>query len=403
MTNFDRENQSAEVNPPPLSGKVTRDEINLLDLLQTCVDNLRLLVLLPLVTGLIALACSYLIPDTYTAKTQFLPPQQQQSSALNLLSSLGALGGSLGGIKSPADQYIAFLRSNRIKDELIDRFKLIDRWKLKTRTEARFRLDAVQIVFGKDGLMIIEVDDKDPQFASDLANAHVEELGRLLGKLATTEAQQRRKFFENQLIQAKDNFIKSEIALKSIGISESVLKSNPATAVAFVAGLQASISSLEIKLGAMRSYLAESAPEYKQTVAELENLRIQLKRQEKDKPLLDSKTADIGDYVSKYREYKYNEVFFELLVKQLEIAKIDEAREIQFIQVLDFAKPPEKKSKPNKTLIAIIATLISGFAMLFYILLREFFRKSNQDLETGRKLISIKYSLRKALGYSVQK
>ena len=199
------DNQSAENNMP--MGMQDDDEISLLDLLQTVVDNLRLLVLGPLAVGLFALGYSFTITPIYTAKTQFLPPQQQQSAAANMLASLGSLGGlagAVGGIKNPTDQFLAYMKSVTIQDALIERFKLLERYEAKTKTDARFALTMrVRAASGKDGLISVQVDDKDPQFAADLANGHVEELGKLLGKLAITEAQQRRLFLENQLTQAK--------------------------------------------------------------------------------------------------------------------------------------------------------------------------------------------------------
>ena len=142
------------------------DEISLLDFLQVVVDNLRLLVLGPLVCGLTALGISFAIAPTFTAKTQFLPPQQQQSSAASMLASLGALGGLAGaatGLKSPADQYIAFLKSVTLQDALIERFKLIEKYEAKIKTDARLELTGnVRIASGKDGLISVEVDDKDP-------------------------------------------------------------------------------------------------------------------------------------------------------------------------------------------------------------------------------------------------
>jgi tyrosine-protein kinase Etk/Wzc len=399
MTNSVNDNQSQEGNM--LMGmQADDDEISLLDLLQTIVDNLRLLVLGPLAVGITALGISYLIPPTYTAKTQFLPPQQQQSAAASMLASLGSLGGlagAVGGIKNPADQFLAYMKSVTIQDVLIERFKLLERYEAKTKTDARLELkENVRAVSGKDGLISVEVDDKDPKFAADLANAHVEELGKLLGKLATTEAQQRRLFFEMQLSQAKEKLIRSEIELKSTGVSGSVLKSNPASAVAAVAGLQAGITAQEVKLGAMRGYLAETAPEFKQALNELANLRSQLAKQEKDTPSNSNTTAH-GDYVSKYREFKYNETLFELFAKQFEIAKVDESREGAVIQILDAAQPPERKSKPKKALIAVIATLAAGFALLLFVFIRQAFKNAGKDQESVNKLNHLKTSWQKAI------
>ena len=180
------------------------DEVSLLDLLQVVVENLRLLILLPLLAGLGALGISFLITPTYTASTKFMPPQQQASAAASLLQSLGALGGLAGsaaGLKNPADQYVGFLKSRTVQDSLIDRFKLLERYEEKLRQDTRAVIDGnTRATSGKDGFITIEIDDKDPVFAAQLANAYVEELGKLLSRLAVTEAQQRRVFFEKQLI-----------------------------------------------------------------------------------------------------------------------------------------------------------------------------------------------------------
>jgi tyrosine-protein kinase Etk/Wzc len=401
MSNSVNDNQSAESNLA--MGMQDDDEISLLDLLQTIVDNLRLLVLGPLAVGITALGLSYLIPPTYTAKTQFLPPQQQQSAAASMLASLGSLGGlagAVGGIKNPADQFLSYMKSVTVQDALIDRFKLLERYEAKTKTDARLALTgSIRASSGKDGLISVEVDDKDPKFAAELANAHVEELGKLLGKLATTEAQQRRLFFEKQLTLAKDKLIQSEIELKATGVSGSVLKSNPASAVATVAGLQAGVTAQEVKLGAMRGYLAETAPEFKQALNELANLKAQLAKQEKDAPANSNITAQ-GDYVSKYREFKYNETLFELFAKQFEIAKVDESREGAVIQILDAAQPPERKSKPKKAFFAIIATLAAGFALLLFVFIRQVLKNASKDQESAKKLNQLKASWQKAIGNS---
>jgi len=400
MSQSVNDNQSAENNLP--IGIQDEDEISLLDLLQTIVDNLRLLVLGPLAVGVIALGISFLIQPTYTAKTQFLPPQQQQSAAVSMLASLGSLGGlagAVGGIKNPADQFIAYMKSVTLQDSLIDRFKLLDRYETKSKTDARLELSgSVRIASGKDGLMSVEVDDKDPQFAADLANAHVEELAKLLSRLATTEAQQRRLFFEKQLILAKDKLIQSEIALKASGVSGSVLKSNPASAVAAVAGLQASVTAQEVKLGAMRGYLAESAPDFKLAMSELVNLRAQLAKQEKDSPSTGGKATTEGGYITKYREFKYHETLFELFSKQFELAKVDEAREGAVIQVLDAAQAPDTKAKPKKAMIAIIATLASGFALLLFVFVRKALANAGHVSESAKKMAQLKNSWRNALG-----
>lgn len=377
------------------------DEISLLDLLQTIVDNLRLLILGPLALGVAALGISFAIPPTFTATVRFLPPQQQQSAAASMLASLGGLGGLAGaaaGLKNPADQYLAFIKSNSVQDELVERFKLEERYKTKFKEDARKALAGnTRASSGKDGLIMVQIDDKDPQFAADLANAHVEELQKLLARLAVTEAQQRRAFFEKQLNLVKDKMILAEQALRATGVNSSVLKSNPSSALASVAALKAQVTVQEVKIGAMRGYLAETAPDFKQALTELANLRAQLTKQEKDEP---SAGVGQGDYVAKFREFKYQETLFELFAKQFEMAKIDESREGAVIQVLDAAQPPERKSKPQKALIAIIAALAAGCALLLFVFVRQALRSACLDNESAQKIAALKTSWRKACNLS---
>ena len=390
--------ENATSNAQANMGDMHDEEISLLDILQVIVDNLRLLVLGPLVCGLAALGISFAVVPTFTAKTQFLPPQQQQSSAASMLASLGALGGLAGaatGLKSPADQYIAFMKSVTVQDALVERFKLIEKYETKLKTDARMALTgSVRIASGKDGLISVEVDDKDPKFAADLANAHVEELRNLLDRLAVTEAQQRRMFFEKQLQITKENFTKADLALKSSGVNSSVLKSSPASVVESVARLKAGISVQEVKLGTMRNYLTESSPDFKQALNELASLKSQLTKAEKEEPAVQG----ASDYVARYREFKYQETMFELFAKQFELAKVDESREGAVIQVLDIAEPPERKAKPKKVMITIIAALASGFALLLFVFLRSALKNAAQDEGTKLKLSSLRGSWQSALG-----
>jgi tyrosine-protein kinase Etk/Wzc len=395
QTNMSEPNLNAQAS----NGDIQEDdEISLLDLLQVIVDNLRLLVLGPLACGLVALGISFAITPTFTAKTQFLPPQQQQSAAASMLASLGALGGLTGtatGIKSPADQYIAFLKSVSLQDALIERFKLTEKYDVKLKEDARLSLTGnVRIASGKDGLISVEADAKDPKFAADLANAHVEELRNLLGRLAVTEAQQRRMFYEKQLQITKENLAKADVALKSSGINSSVLKSSPSSAIEAVARLKAGISVQEVKLGSMRNYLTESAPEFKQALNELASLKTQLALAEKEEPA----AQGASDYVSRYREFKYQETMFELFAKQFELAKVDESREGAVIQVLDFAQPPERKAKPKKAMIAILAALASGFAFLLFVFVRSALINATQNEATKIKMATLKGSWNRAMG-----
>ncbi len=390
-------NDNFNATPTPPSLDEADDEISLLDLLQVVADNLRLLVLGPLMVGLAALGVSFAIPPTFTAKTQFLPPQQQQSSASALIQSLGSMGGLASALtsKNPADQYISFMKTVSLQDAMVDRFQLMERYHTSLRVDARKRLlDNTKFTASKDALITLEFDDRDAKFAAEVTNAYVEELRRLMTRLAVTEAQMRRQFFDGKLKEAKENMVLAEQALRSTGVNSSILKSSPASAVEVVARLRASITAQEIKLSNMRSYLTESAPDFKLALAELATLRSQLSKAEQDEP----QSRGDDNYIARYRQYKYTETLYELFAKQYELARVDEAREGAVIQVVDPATPPERKSKPKKALIAVIATLAAGFLLLLWVFLRKAMEDAARSPDTYQKWSNIRHSFRRALG-----
>ncbi|MCX8516993.1 MAG: Wzz/FepE/Etk N-terminal domain-containing protein [Rhodoferax sp.] len=393
-------NETLAAPPAPMSAE---DEISLLDLLQVVVENLRLLVLGPLLIGLLVFGGTYAIAPTFTATIRFIPPNQQGGGAANLLAGLGALGGLSGGvipnIKNPADLYVTFLKSRSVTDALIDRFDLMERYQQKYKDDTRKELDGLmRASSGKDGLITLEVDEKDPAFAAELANATVTELGELLKRLAVTEAQQRRVFFDKQLVSAKNKLTQAEQALKSSSVGSATLKSDPRVAIEGLSRLKASITAQETRLGAMRGYLTESAPEFKQAQTELSVLRSQLAHAQEQQP---SDASGSSDYVSKYRDFKYQEALFELYAKQYEIARVDESREGAVIQVVDPALPPERKSKPKKAMIAMVATLASGFVLLLFVFMRYALRAAQQNPETSQKLLNVRQAWHRALGTKV--
>ncbi len=397
-----RQSMDRRVIPPRDDVAMQNSEISLLDLLQVVADNLRLLVLVPLAVGALALGFTFTMAPTFNAITTFMPPQQQQSGAAAMLANLGALGGLAGassGLKNPADQYVAFLKSNSLQDALIDRFKLSERYESTYRADTRMALSgSVRIASGKDGLISVDASDKDPVFAALLANAYVDELRILLNRIAVTEAQQRRLFFENQLSKTKDNLVKAEQALKSSGVNSGALKANPQAAVEGLARLKAGVTAQEIKLASMRGYLTESAPDFKQAQVEMAALRGQMARAEREEPAIVGASSGASDYISKFRDFKYQETLFELFAKQYEMARVDESREGSVIQVLDTAQAPERKSKPKKGQIAVMATLAAGFAMLLFVFVRQALRGAAQTPESAAKLAHLRSTWRHALG-----
>ena len=355
----------------------TGSELNVLDMLAVLVARRRRLVIVPILVGAVALGVSFLIKPTFTAKTVFLPPQQQQGAAASALASLGSLSGLIGGaggLRTSGDQYVSLLESTTIADHIVDRFGLMKAYEAKYRFTARNALAAnVHINLGKkDGLITIEVDAKDPELAANIANEYVVELRALSAHLQLTEAQQRRAFYQDQLERTNKQFAAAQTALQVSGFNPGALKAEPKAAADAYARLQAALTEGEVRLVALRRGLADSAPEVQRQLAVLAGLREQLKKAEEQSP-----AQGDADYIGRYREYKYQETLFDLFSKQFELAKVDESRDGALFQVVDPAKPPEYKSKPKRAYVALGAAVLSGFLMVLWYVLRALWQQAS--------------------------
>jgi uncharacterized protein involved in exopolysaccharide biosynthesis len=371
------------------------DGVGLLDLALPLVQHWKLLLLGPFAVGLAAWAITFALPKTYQSKTVFVPPQQQQSAAASAISQLGALSGLAGAaanIKTPADQYLALLQSATVADRVIDAFDLMKVYDVEYRFKARDKLESnVRMTLGKkDGLITIEVEDKSAQRAADMANRYVEELRLLTSKLALTEAQQRRVLFETQLKQTRDQLSKAQQVLQTSGFTQEALKADAKASAEGYARLRAEATAAEMRLQALRRGLADTTPEVQQALSTVGALRAQLSRL--------AETTDLTgatDYVSKFREFKYQETLFELLARQYELARVDESREGALVQVVDEAKPAEYKHRPRRALIAAAATLASLILLAGFLWVRHAWRNASQRPETATKIADLRSAWRR--------
>jgi uncharacterized protein involved in exopolysaccharide biosynthesis len=384
------------------------DEVGLLDLLIVLAKHKRILLGLPFAVALVAAGVSLLLPNIYTGTTRILPPQQNASAASALLNQLGgALGGLAGaaggalGVRNPNDLYVGMLRSRTIADNLIFRFELNKVYDQTLQSNARLVLQGrTSIAAGRDGIITIEVEDKDAKRAAEIANAYVDELMNLTKVLAVTEASQRRLFYERQLLQAKDNLTAAEITarqgLEKGGIAQ--VDAQGRSMIAVTARLRAEISAKEVQLSAMRTFAAEGNPELQRTQQELEALKRELARVEGASPLTVGKGEAVGgsglDNLGRLRDVKYYEFLYELLAKQYEVAKIDEAKDATVIQVLDRAIEPDRKSRPKRALIVVLSTFSAFFAAVVWILVRELASRVGASPERASRIRALREHLR---------
>lgn len=306
-------------------------------------------------------------------------------------------GGSGLSLKNPNDMYVAMFKSRTVEDAMIHRFGLMAEYhqRLLSLTRKAFESHVTVEGSGKDGLIHISVEDHDPQRAADLANGYVNAFRELSAHLAITEAGQRRLFFQQQLEQAKNNLADAEEALKkteqATGLIE--LSSQARALIESAAALRAQIAAKEVQLQAMGTYATGENSQVVQVQQELDSLRAQLAKLGGSEETADSlivpkgKVPEVGlEYVRKLRDVKYYETIFDILARQFEIAKLDEAKEGSVIQVVDPAIKPDHKSSPKRLLIVIVATLAGLFIGVFVALVKAGMARLRSDPDSHAKL-----------------
>ena len=401
-----------QTQPTATTPQTLVDEISLMDMLLVISKHNRMIIKFTGTVAVLSVIVALLLPNIYTGKTVILPPKQSGSSAGMMM---GALGGGMGGVssgmsgmlgmKNASDLYVGILKSDTVADSLIKRFKLQALYDQDTLVETRTKLgNATSILSGKDGFITVEFSDADPLLAANITNAYTEELDHLNQTLAITEAAQRRAFFEQQLKKVKEDQIAAEMAFKEVQERTGLIQLDAQGEVIIKAAaeLRAQIAVKEVELAAMRAYATAQNPDYRQVLEVIDGLKVQLTKVEhnnlisKGSVLLPaSKVPEMGlEYIRRMREVKYQEVLLELLSKQFEIAKIDEAKQSVIVQVMDKATPPEKKSKPKRALIVMLSTIVALFLAILWAFFKDMAARANEDTEQAGRIQLLRRHIR---------
>jgi len=364
--------------------------INLLDLLLVVVKRKTMIICITLAAAVLTALYSLSLPNIYTSKALIYPSQEDKGLANAMMAQFGGLanlaGGSLGG-KTLEDLYITLLKSEAIKDPIIDRLGLMKRFKAKYRTGAYRRLDAVTMVSAgkKDGVITISVSDRDRRWAAALADAYVRELGNLTIRLNVTGAGKNRLFLENRLGEAKADLGRAEEALRTFQARNKVLNvpEQAKATIQGVAQLRAQLALEEVQLATMRRQFTDASQEVKNAKATIINLKTQVEQLEGQGggsiPSVGSVPGLGQEYVRLMREFKIQESIVELMTKQYELARINELKDVVPFQVIQSAKVPERKSKPKRSRIVILATMAAFFASVFFAFIREYADRMPQE------------------------
>src|ERR1700722_5593458 len=365
-----------EYSPPLQAAAETGIEFDLLELLLVMAQRKLTIILATIIGFILGMVVVYMIHPTFTAKAVIMPPRQGQSSAalVTQLSSLASLTGlgDTGSLRDPNDLYLAIVQSNTVADAIIKRLNLMAVYHVQKLSQARIILTAnSKFVSEKGGMISITTKDEDPHRAADIANAYVDELHAINSRLVIGEASVRRNFFSQQLALEKDRLTDAEIALQQTEESTGAVSPMGQTGVVIqqVANLQSQIISREVQLDSLRTSSTDQNPDVIRLNSELTSLREQLTNLEGAekgrKPgdiSLSSRSLphDQVAYLRKQRDVQYHTLIFDLIARQFEAARLDEAKASPLIQVLDPAEPPERKSGPYRALWMLVG-LILGF------------------------------------------
>jgi tyrosine-protein kinase Etk/Wzc len=370
--------------PEPL---VEEQDISLFEVLSALGKRKRFLALSTGIGTAIAAAVVFLLPTTYKAEAVVMPPQQPQSTLSALAgSALGGLaaGGGVAsqlGMRTQNDLYVGILGSRTIADELIEEFHLQSVYQKDTLADTRKALARRSTIEnGKDTLLHIGVEDRDPKRAADLANAYVDELYKQNSRLALTDASQRRLFFEQRLATEKNELAAAEVALKKTQESNGLVvpAGQAELLIASTAQLRAELASREVEMQALRSYATDQNPRIEPLQREIDALHDQIDRLEKNTgrdgmQIGASQLPAAGlEYVRRARDVKYHETLMELLARQYEAAFLDEAKSAPVLQVVDRAVVPDKLSWPPRALLIVAAAVLIGFIASIVVLLQNY-------------------------------
>ena len=352
----------------------SHDDSSLFDYLLIMVKHKKMILRTTFVAALLAIIVALLLPKIYTATTLILPGEDDNGIMGAMMGQMGGLSGitadAFGG-KSKADLYTTMLKSETIKDVIIDRFKLMDVYEASNRTDAYVALNRVtKINVGKkDGVISISVSDKDPKRAAAIANAYVDELEKFATGLNMSGAGKNRAFLAKRIAETRADLSKAEDALKDFqGKNKAISVTDQAkVTIEGVAKLRAQLAAQEVQLATLQRQFTDSSQEVKTVKVSIANLRSQINGLE-GKASASSSLPSVGsipglaqEYIRIMREFKIQEAVLEMLTKQYEFASLSETKDVSSVQVIQVAKVPERRSKPSRRNIVIVITFLGFF------------------------------------------
>jgi capsule polysaccharide export protein KpsE/RkpR len=327
---------------------------------------------------------AFLIPSEYQSTARLMPPDSQSANGLAMMAALsGQAGGGLSsfagdllGMKTTGALFIAVMHSRTLEDRIVERFALRKAYGKRLQEAARMRLETNTGISEdrKSGVITLRVTDHDPKRAAAIAGAYISELDTLMAQLNTSSAHRERVFLEERL-----NTITAELEAAEKDFSQFASKNatfdisaQGKAMLEAAASLQGQLIAAESQLEGLRQIYSDSNVRARSVQARVAELRDQLRKlggtSVGNPPASDQSATDnayptlrqlpiLGvPYADKFRQLKVEEAVYETLTKQFELAKVEEAKEIPSVKVLDQPEVPERKTFPPRLLIIFAGT-----------------------------------------------
>lgn len=371
-----------------------QDEVDLSAYLAVLLSRKRMIIAVVLVALVLSGAYSYFKPNMYTATTRILPPQESSPGISGMLLQANEALGGLMGTKATSDLHVGILESRSVAEMLIKEFDLKNRYGQKSLDSVLNILsDRTRVeVSRKTQLISVSVTDEDPKRAADMANAYADALDRVSRAVNVTAGHRKRVFLEGRLKKVKEDLIKSEMELKAFQ-EKSRLVAIDQQAKATIEGaarLKGEIIAAQTELEVLKQFGTERQNEAVMLNSKISELRKQLEKIESGDLGKDgfyipfSEFPALGQELARLvREAKIQEEVFKLVTTQHELAKIEEAKDVQSVQVLDRAIPPDRKSGPRRSLMVGLSVLLAFLGAILYAFLAESLVRLKQQARLG--------------------
>jgi capsule polysaccharide export protein KpsE/RkpR len=349
---------------------------------------LRALVISTLIT--------FLIPRRFESSVSLMPPKDAMSDSNLMLAAvagkaapgLGAMAGNMLGAKSTGALFVELMHSRTVQDQVVDKLNLQKVYWMRYKQDARKQLNARTDVTEdrKSGVISLTVTDGDPQRARDIAQSYVEALDRLVSQVSTSSARRERMFIEQRLVSVKADLEDAEKQFSAFASQNTALdiKEQTRAMVESAAVLQGQVMAAQSELQSLEQIYTPNNVRVRALRARTEELKRQLVQLGgSDSSLVaDATSANSSDlypsirklpllgvqWADLYRRMKVQETVYDLLTQQYELARIQEAKEIPTVNVIDPANIPEKKSYPPRLLIIVVITAMSlAIAAIFIV------------------------------------